>query len=156
MTARKVHLQLARQATDAALPRRCQAAGAAADTWQLHALFTNGLTCIRFTRLVSNSHAPPPQVRPLLARRASGAAPCRCQAASAAADYRQRAPQDVRVLVVGATGYIGKYVVKELVKRGYDVVALARERSGIGGKASREDVQRVLSPACTPGQCGRW
>ncbi len=60
------------------------------------------------------------------------------------------------MLVVGATGYIGKYVVKELVKRGYDVVALARERSGIGGKASREDVQRVLSPACTLGLCGRW
>ena len=60
------------------------------------------------------------------------------------------------MLVVGATGYIGKYVVKELVRRGYDVVALAREQSGIGGKASREDVQRVLPPACTLGLCGRW
>ncbi len=77
--------------------------------------------------------------------------PCRCEAASAAAatDYRQRRPADVRVLVVGATGYIGKYVVRELVRRGYDVVALARERSGIGGKASREDAQRVR-PAADP------
>jgi len=77
--------------------------------------------------------------------------PCRCEAASAAAaaaDYRQRRPADVRVLVVGATGYIGKYVVRELVRRGYDVVALARERSGIGGKASREDAQRVRPAAC--------
>ena len=47
------------------------------------------------------------------------------------------------MLVVGATGYIGKFVVRELVKRGYDVVALARERSGVGGKATRDDVQRV-------------
>ena len=58
-----------------------------------------------------------------------------------AADYRQRAPADVRVLVVGATGYIGKFVVKELVQRGYNVVAFARERSGIGGKQSAEDVR---------------
>ena len=47
------------------------------------------------------------------------------------------------MLVVGATGYIGKFVVRELVKRRYDVVALARERSGVGGKATRDDVQRV-------------
>lgn len=58
-----------------------------------------------------------------------------------AADFRQRAPADVRVLVVGATGYIGKFVVKELVKRGYNVVAFARERSGIGGKQGAEDVR---------------
>lgn len=51
------------------------------------------------------------------------------------------------MLVVGATGYIGKFVVRELVKRGYDVVALARERSGVGGKATRDDVQRVRASA---------
>lgn len=72
------------------------------------------------------------------------------QAAAAdtpAADYRQRAAKDVRVLVVGATGYIGKYVVKELVKRGFNVVALARERSGVGGKQTEEDVRRELAGA---------
>ncbi|MEI7749209.1 MAG: NmrA family NAD(P)-binding protein, partial [Chlorobiaceae bacterium] len=37
-----------------------------------------------------------------------------------------------RVFVVGATGYIGKFVVRELVGRGYDVVSFVRERSGIG------------------------
>ncbi len=58
------------------------------------------------------------------------------------------------MLVVGATGYIGKYVVKELVKRGYDVVALARERSGIGGKATREVVQRVRSRPVPKGCAG--
>lgn len=35
-----------------------------------------------------------------------------------------------RVFVVGATGYIGKFVVRELVARGYEVVSFARERSG--------------------------
>ena len=39
-----------------------------------------------------------------------------------------------RVFVVGATGYIGKFVVRELVSRGYDVVSFARERSGVGSK----------------------
>ncbi len=73
---------------------------------------------------------------------------CRLRAASAAADaagadWRQKDPKDVRVLVVGATGYIGKFVTKELLKRGYNTVALARERSGIKGKSSPEDVRRV-------------
>ena len=56
---------------------------------------------------------------------------------------RRRPPPDVRVLVVGATGYIGKFVVKELVQRGYQVVAFARERSGIAGRASANDTRRV-------------
>ena len=62
-------------------------------------------------------------------------------------DYRSRAPADIRVLVVGATGYIGKFVVRELVKRGYDVVAMAREKSGIGGKASKEDTIKEFAGA---------
>ncbi len=39
-----------------------------------------------------------------------------------------------RVFVVGATGYIGKFVVRELVARGYAVVSFAREQSGVGSK----------------------
>lgn len=58
-------------------------------------------------------------------------------------DFRQKEPKDIRVLVVGATGYIGKFVVKELIKRGYNVVAFAREKSGIGGKASMDDTRKV-------------
>lgn len=61
--------------------------------------------------------------------------------------YRSKAAADIRVLVVGATGYIGKYVVRELVKRGYDVVAMAREKSGIGGKASKEDTIKEFAGA---------
>lgn len=56
-------------------------------------------------------------------------------------DYRSKPASDIRVLVVGATGYIGKFVVRELVKRGYQVVAFCREKSGIGGKQGMEDVK---------------
>jgi len=46
--------------------------------------------------------------------------------------------------VVGGTGYIGKFVVKELANRGYDVTAIVRGSSGIGGKSSVSDVQKDL------------
>ncbi len=64
-------------------------------------------------------------------------------AAAVEADYRKRDPKDIRVLVVGPTGYIGKFVVKELVARGYNVVAFARENAGIKGKMSKEDTMKV-------------
>ena len=47
------------------------------------------------------------------------------------------------MLVVGSTGYIGKFVTKELIARGFNVVAFAREQSGVGGKARREDTEKV-------------
>ncbi|MCG8345464.1 MAG: NAD(P)-dependent oxidoreductase [Chlorobiales bacterium] len=49
-----------------------------------------------------------------------------------------------RVFVVGATGYIGKFVVRELVARGYDVVSFARERSGVGASTTAEQTQKDL------------
>ena len=55
-------------------------------------------------------------------------------------DFRNRPPEEVRVVVFGATGYIGRFVVKELLQRGYQVVAFARDRSGIGGKQTRDVV----------------
>ena len=54
--------------------------------------------------------------------------------------FRDRSPDQVRVVVFGATGYIGRFVVKELVQRGFNVVAFARERSGIGGRQGQESV----------------
>ncbi|KAK9805345.1 hypothetical protein WJX73_004487 [Symbiochloris irregularis] len=82
------------------------------------------------------------------------ARPCRhaarltvCQAAAASTELSQRQPQDISVLVVGATGYIGKFVVKELIRRGYQVTAFARERSGIKGKNSKEYVIREFEGA---------
>jgi len=56
-------------------------------------------------------------------------------------------PSDVRVVIFGATGYIGRIVVREFCKQGYDVTAFARPRAGVGGKQSAEDVRRDLSPA---------
>ncbi|KAK4405650.1 Divinyl chlorophyllide a 8-vinyl-reductase, chloroplastic [Sesamum angolense] len=50
-------------------------------------------------------------------------------------------------MVVGSTGYIGKFVVKELVRRGFNVTAIARERSGIRGKNSKEETLEMLSGA---------
>eukprot|EP00466_Bigelowiella_natans_P021576 jgi/Bigna1/92423/estExt_fgenesh1_pm.C_210021 len=47
-----------------------------------------------------------------------------------------------RVTVVGGTGYIGKFVVNELANRGYDVTAIVRERSGVGGKSNLDDVMK--------------
>ena len=33
---------------------------------------------------------------------------------------------------------------QELIRRGYNVVAFARPKSGIGGKTSQQDVQKVV------------
>lgn len=60
---------------------------------------------------------------------------------------KKKTARDTNVMIVGATGYIGKYVVKEMVKRGYNVIAVAREKSGIGGKASTEQTVVELAGA---------
>ena len=65
----------------------------------------------------------------------------------ASAAYRSRPAKDVRVLVVGPTGYIGKFVVKELLARGFDVVAFSREKSGVGGKADADATRKEFEGA---------
>ncbi|XP_043703647.1 divinyl chlorophyllide a 8-vinyl-reductase, chloroplastic-like [Telopea speciosissima] len=55
--------------------------------------------------------------------------------------FREKNPRDVNVLVVGSTGYIGKFVVKELVNRGFNVIAIARYRSGITGEGEGANVR---------------
>ncbi|KAF3456140.1 hypothetical protein FNV43_RR00790 [Rhamnella rubrinervis] len=61
--------------------------------------------------------------------------------------FRNKNPKDINVLVVGSTGYIGKFVVKELVDRGFNVIAIAREKSGIRGKNSKEETLNQLKGA---------
>ena len=62
-------------------------------------------------------------------------------------DFRSRPPEQVRVVVFGATGYIGRFVTKELIQRGYQVVAFSRDRSGIGGRNNRDQVIADLAGA---------
>ncbi|TKY72008.1 Divinyl chlorophyllide a 8-vinyl-reductase [Spatholobus suberectus] len=61
--------------------------------------------------------------------------------------FRSKSPKDVSVLVVGSTGYIGKFVVRELVKRGFNVTAIARERSGIKGSGDKDQTLAQLRGA---------
>jgi divinyl chlorophyllide a 8-vinyl-reductase len=60
-------------------------------------------------------------------------------------DYRRKQPKDINVLVVGPTGYIGKFVTKELIQRGFNVIAVAREKAGIGGKQSQDQTKAEFS-----------
>ncbi|MEM9187813.1 MAG: NAD(P)H-binding protein [Myxococcota bacterium] len=53
----------------------------------------------------------------------------------------------LRVLVVGATGYIGRHAVAECIGRGHHVVCLARSKSGVGGKATQADTRSLLRGA---------
>ncbi|GMH28440.1 hypothetical protein Nepgr_030283 [Nepenthes gracilis] len=61
--------------------------------------------------------------------------------------FRGKNPKDINVLVVGSTGYIGNFVVKELVNRGFNVIAAARQRSGIKGKYGKEETLKQLNGA---------
>jgi len=51
----------------------------------------------------------------------------------------------MKVVVFGATGYIGKIVTSELAARGHTVQAFTRAKSGIGAKQSASDVKAVFS-----------
>lgn len=53
----------------------------------------------------------------------------------------------LRVLVVGATGYIGRHVVRELVGRGHRVVCLVRRRAGVGGRMDEAATEAALAGA---------
>lgn len=86
--------------------------------------------------------------RSVSAASSSAAAPAAPSAApKKLPSYLSKPNDQVRVLVAGPTGYIGKFVVKELVARGYQVYALSRENAGIKGKMGRADVERALEGA---------
>lgn len=107
-------------------------------------------TCLSSTRS-SSSFLCKAAYRPRPAQR-STAAPRRiaapCMDAAGAGVYAERTkPSDVHVVVFGATGYIGRVVVSEFSRQGYDVTAFTRPRSGIGGRQDAAAVQADLSPA---------
>jgi len=53
----------------------------------------------------------------------------------------------LRVLVAGATGYIGQHVVRELVARGHEVRCIVRARSGVGGSQAPARARTLLAGA---------
>ncbi len=52
-----------------------------------------------------------------------------------------------RVLVLGATGTIGRATTAALVRKGHEVVCLIRPRSGAGGRLSPDDCAHLLPDA---------
>ena len=52
-----------------------------------------------------------------------------------------------RVLVLGATGTIGRATVRALVRRGHEVVCLVRPNSGVRGAMAQADSTRLLEGA---------
>jgi uncharacterized protein YbjT (DUF2867 family) len=61
-----------------------------------------------------------------------------------------RAPQGQRVLVTGATGYVGGRLVPLLLARGYGVRVLARDRDRLEGRSWLDRVELVLGDVLDP------
>jgi hypothetical protein len=80
---------------------------------------------------VPHRAAPAPRRAPRVVAQAANAA------SAASAEIARRSPKDVRVVVAGPTGYIGKFVAKELISRGFQVGrGLARHgRTPVGHEA---------------------
>ena len=58
-----------------------------------------------------------------------------------------QSPDRRRVLVLGATGTIGRATVRALVRRGHEVVCFVRHRAGAGGALGPEDIGKLLDGA---------
>lgn len=56
-------------------------------------------------------------------------------------------PVPRRVLVLGATGTIGRATVRALLSRGHEVLCLVRARGGVAGRLDVADCQRLLAGA---------
>lgn len=56
-------------------------------------------------------------------------------------------PAARRVLVLGATGTIGRATVRALLRRGHEVVCFVRPRAGVGGALGPDDSARLLAGA---------
>lgn len=50
-----------------------------------------------------------------------------------------------KVLVLGATGTIGRATVRSLVENGHDVVCLVRQRAGVGGALAPAQISQLLA-----------
>jgi divinyl chlorophyllide a 8-vinyl-reductase len=59
----------------------------------------------------------------------------------------QPSPHPRRVMVLGATGTIGRATVQALVERGHDVVCFVRSHAGVGGTLTADSSARILTGA---------
>jgi len=84
---------------------------------------------------------------PTTAAAATTAAAPTTAAAADSAIPPQTASHARRVLVLGATGTIGRATVRALLHRGHEVVCFVRPRAGAGGKLAPEDSARLLAGA---------
>ena len=73
-----------------------------------------------------------------------------------------RSPHPRRILMLGATGTIGRATVRALAGRGHDVVCFVRPRAGVRGSLAPEDSMRLLAGTTVrfgdvgdPGSLGR-
>ena len=124
----------------AAAAPAARAAGARCHTLRRTPLRRPGAASARGARPTAAGSSPSSRSRAAPADGGAGGP----AAAAAGESYRDKPPQEVRVAVFGATGYIGRFVVRELVARGYDVVAVTRGSSGIGGKQGVRDVEALF------------
>jgi len=67
--------------------------------------------------------------------------------ASTTRQSQPSSPPARRVLVLGATGTIGRATVRSLLRRGHEVVCFIRPRAGAGGKLTATDSARLLAGA---------
>jgi len=74
-------------------------------------------------------------------RRLAGAGKRRLRSVACAASVVGLEGPKMSIVVFGATGYIGRAVVSELMARGHAVTAFTREKSGIGGEDTAADVK---------------
>ncbi|XP_002987313.2 divinyl chlorophyllide a 8-vinyl-reductase, chloroplastic [Selaginella moellendorffii] len=63
---------------------------------------------------------------------------CQCVSSKSNYGYGGKPAEEVSVMVTGSTGYIGRFVVKELLNRGYKVVAVARQGSNANPSVEEE------------------
>ena len=91
--------------------------------------------------------APVRGAKAVSSRQAARAAPLRNVTTRASIADLPKENKDCKVLVVGGTGYIGKFVVRELCAQGYDVTAFVRDKSGIGGKTDASGAKSLFPDA---------
>eukprot|EP00177_Eucheuma_denticulatum_P001581 GFKZ01002826.1.p1 GENE.GFKZ01002826.1~~GFKZ01002826.1.p1 ORF type:complete len:367 (-),score=69.76 GFKZ01002826.1:630-1649(-) len=56
-------------------------------------------------------------------------------------------PERIRAIVFGATGYIGRAVVRQFLEQGYSVTAFVRAKSGVSGRDGVEELRGLFPGA---------